>query len=539
MWLPREEPDGLQSAEAVEMGRRRPEETFASDSRAVAPLVGFILLFGLLVVVLAGYQAQVVPQQNADVEFQHFEENRNEMIQLRNAISTAGQSDVSQFPSVRLGTNYQTRTLTVNPPPPVGTLQTSEAYPITIENESGESTTISTRFLEYQPGYNELSVGSTWYENSVLYLDEREQGGNLFIIENQSLVKNNSNRLRITPLQNQYQESGTGRVTIELYPTENFNASDIPDGELTVTLPTRLNKSEYWESQFGEDIEVNEDEYGNGTHKLNLSSLEVDADGLNLNTVGIRDPPEDTSQKQNVGPSGGSNGDSDRINHDNNEIDNNDQTELSIRVDDLTDIRGFEPSFYVSYEVDISHDSVEIDIGSTESGASDSVSGLNPDRGGELLSPSGPSSGIEQYVVTVTAVENGQPVAEESLVTDSDTVNPSENSDLSLTDSPSFDSTTIRDRSRPQPNDVVYRFSWEINTGEFSEVRYFALNTEGNGASDTGTRTAQSQNNLDINVGDGAQNEPLYKVGLLLKDNDGVVVSDVIIQDEADGDGEF
>jgi hypothetical protein len=114
-------------------------------------------MFGILILALTTYQAAIVPEQNAQTEFQHFEEVRDELIQLRNSISTAGQSDVSQFPSVILGTNYQTRTVTINPPAPAGTLQTSDAYNITISNGTEEyDKNITTRFLEYQPGYNEI-----------------------------------------------------------------------------------------------------------------------------------------------------------------------------------------------------------------------------------------------------------------------------------------------------------------------------------------------------------------------------------------------
>ncbi len=289
------------------MTRQPPADSFASDSRAVAPLVGFILLFGLLVVVLAGYQAQVVPQQNADVEFQHFEENRNEMIQLRNAISTAGQSDVSQFPSVRLGTNYQTRTLTVNPPPPVGTLQTSDAYNITIsdDNEGTDNVNISTRFLEYQPGYNELSVGSTWYENSVLYLDESESSRPV-IIEEQNLITD-GDTLKITALQNEFRQSGTGRVTLELYPTRsNEKQLDELEGELTVEIPTRL-AEHYWNVL--EDFSENSAVSYKGVderNSTNLLMLEVnDRNNISINTVGIRSEPTEGTAQQNVGPSGG------------------------------------------------------------------------------------------------------------------------------------------------------------------------------------------------------------------------------------------
>ena len=277
---------------------------FVDDQRAVSAVIGFILVFGLLMLTLTVYQAAIVPQQNAQTEFQHFEEVRDELIQLRNSISTAGQTDVSQFPSVTLGTNYRTRTLTINPPAPAGTLQTSDAYNITISNGTEEfDTNITTRFLEYQPGYNEIIVGPTRFEHSVLYLDERERGNGISIIEDQNIVKDGT--VRITALQNQFQKTSTGRVTLELYPQDELNESDFPDpngAELTVTVPTRLNESNYWDEALADSGDIYQGvDSGSNINKLNLSVNEAD---LEVNTVGIRGEPDEGPGK-NVDPYAG------------------------------------------------------------------------------------------------------------------------------------------------------------------------------------------------------------------------------------------
>lgn len=274
-----------------ECGRR-----FTVDTRGVSEVLGFILIFGLLMLTLAVYQAQVVPQQNAQTEFEHFETTQDELVELRNSISTAGQAGVSQFSSITLGTTYRTRLLTINPAPPAGTIQTSDRYPIVISNGT-EQTTVTTRFVEYQPGYNEIIVGSTHFEHSVLYLDERARDDGVQIIEEQNLLKDGS--LRLTALQNAFQETGTDRKTLELYPQDAFNESEFPDpaGEnLTVTVPTRLDDDEYWDETLsggmyqGVDTEEHDDE----THALNLSVDEAD---LEINTVGIGLRPDEGPAK--------------------------------------------------------------------------------------------------------------------------------------------------------------------------------------------------------------------------------------------------
>lgn len=268
------------------MGHKPTGRQFAADDRAVSAVIGFILVFAILVLVLTVYQAQVVPQQNAQTEFEHFEDTRNELIELRNSVSTAGQADVSQFPSVRLGTNYRNRFLTVNPPPPSGTLQTSTTYNITITNATGANTNISTRFVEYRPNYYEIRVGSTWYEHSVLYLDDRNRESGLSIIQEQHIVRDGT--VRVTALQNSFQATNTGRVTLELYPQQRLTADNFPEGDtLNVSIPTRLDGDEYWNNALNDTgiyQGVDSQAYSNTVHALNLS---VSSDTLRVNTVEV------------------------------------------------------------------------------------------------------------------------------------------------------------------------------------------------------------------------------------------------------------
>lgn len=266
---------------------------FVTDNRGVSVVVGAILIFGFLILTLAVYQVQIVPEQNAQAEFEHFEDSQNELIELREAILTAGENDVTQFPSLTLGTTYQPRLLTVNPPPPTGTLQTSDPYNITIENDDGEHANVTTRFLEYQPGYNEHSIGTTRFEHSVLYLDERDRGNNVSIIEDQHIVDDGT--VTVTAVQNEFQQTGTGRVTLELYPLVDESDIELPDSndeDYTVLVPTLLTEDEYWDEALEDSGEVYEgvEERDNEPNAL---TLEVAEDDFELNTVGIRSAPDE------------------------------------------------------------------------------------------------------------------------------------------------------------------------------------------------------------------------------------------------------
>jgi len=381
---------------------RDSRKTLASDRRGVSEVVGFILVFGFLILALTTYQATVVPQQNAQTEFQHFEEVRNEMIELRNAVSTAGQADVSQFPSVTLGTNYRPRLLTINPPDPAGTLKTSEqSYNITISNGTEKyDKNISTRFVEYRPGYNEISIGSTWLEHSVLYLDERDRGG-VSIIQEQNIVKNGT--VRITALQNQFQKTDTGRVTLELYPEEEVNRSSFPDGngtDLNVTVPTRLDQSDYWGNASLSDGDIYqsvvENEYDEGIHALNLSVNETD---LEVNTVGIRGAPDEGPGK-NVDP----------------------QIQSSIGGNINTDI-GFNSLEASSNKVSSQATEVVFTYSVTETPSSNQVEFIVSDSNGGSNSTTGPASTSETSVTVSNFVGgpgNNAPLTIEADISDGD-----------------------------------------------------------------------------------------------------------------------
>ncbi|MDB2265537.1 hypothetical protein PM025_15625 [Halorubrum ezzemoulense] len=269
------------------------------DNRAVSSVIGVVILFGFLILVLSLYQVEVVPQQNAETEFQHSGEVRNDLVELRAGILQAGSIDQPQYQTVQLGTVYSTRVFSINPPAPAGTIRTSESYPITIAYESNGTVveTIPTRFIEYQPGYNELDRSPTWYDASLLYLDARDEGGGIAVIEDQNLVDSDG-EVQITALQNEFRRSGTGQVTLELRPAESV-IGDIPEADLNVTVPTRLSNEEYWNSTdiSNNKYSVTDDANDDGIHNL---TLETTTSSLTIDTVGVQEVPEEPVQSSSA-----------------------------------------------------------------------------------------------------------------------------------------------------------------------------------------------------------------------------------------------
>ena len=226
------------------------------DERAVAGLIGAILLFGMLVISLSLYQAQVVPAQNARVEFGHSQQVGDDLVAARSAILRTAWTGESQPTSVTLGTRYPNRGVALNPPPATGTLAT--------RNFSGESSVVlsnltranvgeglseyagvngtlvfPTKRLVYTPHYNEYrNAPTTTYENTVLYdTFETTTGERVLTRTGQRLVT--SDRVSLVALTGEYDENGVGSVALDPESVSTGTGSSFA-GPVTVSVPTAL-----------------------------------------------------------------------------------------------------------------------------------------------------------------------------------------------------------------------------------------------------------------------------------------------------------
>jgi len=222
-----------------------------ADERGQSVQVGAAILLGFVVIAITIYQVEVVSSQNAEVEFNHNQEVRQDLTELRNAISNAGSQGVSESVSVKLGTQYPPRTIFVNPPPVHGQILTQPAGNISFENAKLEAGSYdgnanrlltenhSTSRIVYHPRYFELDDGGT----TVL---EHSLGFNVFQnnatnpMTSQGIV--NGDQLTLTVLRGNYSEQGTGSVSLDpttvTGPTDPVTISNNNSGPIQLNLPT-------------------------------------------------------------------------------------------------------------------------------------------------------------------------------------------------------------------------------------------------------------------------------------------------------------
>ena len=260
---------------------------FRDDKRGVSALVGAVLLLGILVIALASYQAIIVPQQNAQTEFDHNQQVEDEMVEFRNALLEARLDNRERAPSVKLGTRYQSRTLAVNPPPATGTLQSTgqNNNNISVNGTSADEDPIDfnltgNQFFEYTPSYSEYrDAGTIRYENTLVYHDF---GSDNVTLSNQRLLTGESpsgfdvdGTIRLVPSEPEINEQGTDRVSYEPAP-ERARFVTVTDPE--ITLPTELPVEDPDRTSWNDllDGQVDESEISEGPNGELVLKLEGD-----------------------------------------------------------------------------------------------------------------------------------------------------------------------------------------------------------------------------------------------------------------------
>ncbi|MWV39445.1 hypothetical protein [Natrialba sp. INN-245] len=290
-------------------------------NRAVTVQIGAVLLLAILFSALALYQVNAVPAENEVVEIEHNQEVHDEMQDLRNAVRAVGAGGGSQPTTVTLGTQYPTRTLTANPPPPAGTLETSEAGSLEIENaevservgEYDESQlealvlgTHDTRTLSYEPGYNEYrGAPTTRIEHSLAFNDF----GDATVVlpgADQRLVDGDS--ITVVLLEGNLSATSTGSVTVDPVadgPTDPVPIERESDGiPITITLPTETPAA--WNETFADESAVTVDSYDETAGALTIELTENEYDlQVSRVAVGDGDPGSEFGGVEDRAPSTG------------------------------------------------------------------------------------------------------------------------------------------------------------------------------------------------------------------------------------------
>ncbi|MFT4946193.1 MAG: PKD repeat protein [Natronomonas sp.] len=255
------------------------------SERSQSSLIGFVLVFAIIMTLLVVLQVTAVPVWNQGIEVSHNERVQDDMESVREDVLRTSATGNPTSRSVSLGTRYPVRPFLVNPPPPTGRIETTDPGQVRITNatapgETGDYWNRSTRAfpdraLVYEPDYNEYdNAPATVLESAVLYNRFGER--HLPRTETQLV---SGRRINIVTLNGTLSRGGTGSENLELRPLSAPQQVTTvrSEGPLVLTLPTRLP-----EQQWRELLAEERDEAGGRVTNISVTSGDPGALRLTL-----------------------------------------------------------------------------------------------------------------------------------------------------------------------------------------------------------------------------------------------------------------
>lgn len=244
-----------------------------ASERGVSPIIGGVLMFGLLLGLLAVLQTAAVPTLNKQVEFQHSERIQRDVVGVEAVVRRTAATGVGESVGLEVGLRYPPRMFFVNPPPVAGSLRTTDPSTAVLENaqatgETGDYWTgaprqFETRALVYAPNYNVYrNAPTTVYEPWAVY--------NRYESTTRPLTADrlvDGRRITLLALDGRVSASKAGRVSLAVEPTSApARAVTVrDDGDpVTLTVPTRLSEDAWaglLEDEFDPQGNPNNDRY--------------------------------------------------------------------------------------------------------------------------------------------------------------------------------------------------------------------------------------------------------------------------------------
>lgn len=292
---------------------------FRTDRRGQAVQVGAVLLLAVGIVVFATYQSTIIPNENAQIEYQHNQKAQSQMETVRNTIVSPPDRGLSRGVTLNLGTSYPGRIIGVNPGSPSGTVRTigttDSDIDIAVRNADAVDGTPSffegdTEFnsgaLVYEPNYNEHQAPNTVYEHTALYNNESVSGR--ATITNPSMIDGDD--ITIVALDGSVLKSGSGTTALDVTTVDTSQRSlhlkNAGNNPLEIQFHSRKSAS-YWqllaEDEQGEfivDNGITSTDESNGWHEITIElqqDVTYDVTLTKVNVGGKEPDPETDGTK--------------------------------------------------------------------------------------------------------------------------------------------------------------------------------------------------------------------------------------------------
>lgn len=248
-----------------------------SSAKAVAPVVGFILILAILFLAAGQYQANVVPAQERSAEIDHFAEVTEDISGLRSTIIQSSSNGQLQTQEIQLGDSYGVIGLTQ--PSFSGTLSyrnaTSDIVIKNAQNNKEASNfwrgdvdrSYETGFMQYAITYNRLNSHADLYlEHGMMYRDTikgTDEQVNYLLDSDQPII--NGRSITLYTIQSGIITSRVGATTVETHPVsapmKSVSITNFEDEQIEIKLPTRLSVED-WREILNDEMADNPDTNG-------------------------------------------------------------------------------------------------------------------------------------------------------------------------------------------------------------------------------------------------------------------------------------
>jgi hypothetical protein len=285
------------------------------DDRGQSVQIGAILLFGILILGLATFQAFVVPQENRAVEFNGYVQGSEDLTAYYHDVFAAGTQGSDTGESIKTGVQYPSRAVLINPGPPAGAVRTTAATNVSIdgiEAVSGEPETVrgfwdtstrgtrnySTTHVEFRPAYNELDASPVVVSSVGTY---RLGGGGHVALTEQPFLS--GNRITLVTLAGDVDTAGIS-TSLSAAPTSVATRSVTVAGDggndFTITVPVPGNATLWNRSAAARNVRANPNVVGT---TVNGSRVDVTFEGdakytLRLARVTVHDSSDANAETE-------------------------------------------------------------------------------------------------------------------------------------------------------------------------------------------------------------------------------------------------
>jgi hypothetical protein len=241
---------------------------FCLDSRAQSLQIGFILIFGILVLAMGIFQSQGVPHENAQAEYEHSQEIADDMLSLNLAIFDTTVEGSPESVELSMGASYNDRLFFIYPPDQNGVLQSTDPVTAQLENVTAtdseqafsnywDSTTreYTTRHVEYDIDYQQFDNAPTYsFEYGVLGANY-DDASQLRLAERQQPVVDGTD-ITLVVYDGDFRMASTtdeGLIVERTTTTQTVTVEDDPDsGQIHLRLPTQL-REDAWKRALSVD----------------------------------------------------------------------------------------------------------------------------------------------------------------------------------------------------------------------------------------------------------------------------------------------